>query len=302
MVYQDHLTKFVVIRPLTSKRAAEVAYQLMDIFLLFGAPHILQSDNGSEFTAQIISDLKELWPELVIVHGKPRHPQSQGSVERANYDIKDMLVAWMSENDTADWTVGVKFVQFRKNSSFNAGIKQSPYATLFGIEARIGLTSSSLPHDVIQKLQTEDDLLAILSSSSTQPDTQPLPEMTPPLLETTQPLPETTQPLPETTQPLLETPQPLSETTQPLLETTQPTSSIDKKRKLAIAAQQKQAERVVKRSRVIMKDCTVGDNVAVPIPSVDRGRGDPRNILGVILAVENGQYTIGCPSGILKGK
>jgi hypothetical protein len=64
--------------------------------------------------------------------------------------------------DTADWTVGVKFVQFRKNSSFNAGIKQSPYATLFGIEARIGLTSSSLPHDVIQKLQTEDDLLAIL--------------------------------------------------------------------------------------------------------------------------------------------
>ena len=93
MVYQDHLTKFVVIRPLTPKRAAEVAYQLMDIFMLFGAPHILQSDNGSEFTAQIISDLKELWPELVIVHGKPCHPQSQGSVERANYGIKYMLVA-----------------------------------------------------------------------------------------------------------------------------------------------------------------------------------------------------------------
>ena len=101
------------------------------------------------------------------------------------------------------------------------------------------MTSSSLPHDVIQKLQTEDDLLAILSSSSTEPDTQPLPDMTPPLPETTQPLPETTQPLPET-------PQPLLETTQPLPETTQPTSSVDKKRKLAIAAQQKQAERIVK--------------------------------------------------------
>jgi hypothetical protein len=77
-VYQDHLTKFVVIRPLTSKKAADVAYQRMDIFLLFGAPHILQSDNGSEFTAQFISDLKELWPELVIVYGKPCHPQSRG--------------------------------------------------------------------------------------------------------------------------------------------------------------------------------------------------------------------------------
>ncbi|CAG2253458.1 unnamed protein product [Mytilus edulis] len=41
MHYQDHLTKFSVLRPLKTKRAAEVAYQLTDIFLLLGAPHIL---------------------------------------------------------------------------------------------------------------------------------------------------------------------------------------------------------------------------------------------------------------------
>jgi len=29
--------------------AEEVAYQLMDIFCMFGAPFILQSDNGCEF-------------------------------------------------------------------------------------------------------------------------------------------------------------------------------------------------------------------------------------------------------------
>jgi IS30 family transposase len=88
MVYQDHMTKFVVLRPLKSKRETEVAMQILDIFLLFGAPNILQSDNGAEFTASIISQLKDLWPECKIVHGKPRHPQSQGSVERANADIK----------------------------------------------------------------------------------------------------------------------------------------------------------------------------------------------------------------------
>ena len=92
-VYQDHLTKFVVLRPLTSKRASEVAFQLMDIFTLLGAPVFLQSDNGSEFTAFVIRELKKLWPELRLVHGKPRHPQSQGSVERANSDIKDMLIS-----------------------------------------------------------------------------------------------------------------------------------------------------------------------------------------------------------------
>lgn len=86
--YQDHLTKFCVLRALSSKRAAEVAYHLTDIFLLFGAPSILQSDNGSEFTANVIEELKMIWTTLKLVHGKPRHPQSQGSIERANGDMK----------------------------------------------------------------------------------------------------------------------------------------------------------------------------------------------------------------------
>jgi hypothetical protein len=59
----------------------------LDIFLLLGAPVILQSDNGTEFTANVISELKEFWPSLKMVHGKARHPQSQGSAERANGDI-----------------------------------------------------------------------------------------------------------------------------------------------------------------------------------------------------------------------
>ena len=37
-----------------------------------------------------------MWPQLtmvqLLVRARPRHPQSQGSVERANGDIKDMLV------------------------------------------------------------------------------------------------------------------------------------------------------------------------------------------------------------------
>jgi len=177
----------------------------------------------------------------------------------------------MSENNTADWTIGVKYVQFSKTSSFNVGIKQSPYATLLGIEAGIGLTSSSLPHDVIQKVQTEDDLLAILASSSTQPYTQPLPE-------TTQPLSDMIQPLPETTQPL-------SEITSTRNDSTNEQHRQEKK--ACNSAQQKQAERVVKRTRVIMKDDAVCDNVTVPIPSVDRGRGDARHILDVIVVVEN---------------
>jgi hypothetical protein len=38
MVYQDHLTKFCNIKPLTSKKAAEVVFNLIDVFTIFGAP------------------------------------------------------------------------------------------------------------------------------------------------------------------------------------------------------------------------------------------------------------------------
>ena len=47
--------------------------------------------------------------------------------------------------------------------------------------------------------------------------------------------------------------------------------------------QMKQAERMVKRRRVELSPGQKGDNVAIPIPLVDQGRGDPRNILAVIL-------------------
>ena len=57
LVYQDHLTKIVQLRATKSKRAAEVAYHLLDIFCIFGAPAILQSDNRREFANHIITEL-----------------------------------------------------------------------------------------------------------------------------------------------------------------------------------------------------------------------------------------------------
>ena len=74
-VYQDHFSKFCILRPLTSKRASEVAYHVLDIFLILGAPTILQSDNGSDFTVAVITEVCKLWPDLRIVHGKPRTPK-----------------------------------------------------------------------------------------------------------------------------------------------------------------------------------------------------------------------------------
>jgi IS30 family transposase len=76
------------LRALKQKTALEVVAQLKEIFAIFGAPRILQSDNGREFANRLIKELVRGWPQCHIVHGRPRHSQSQGSVERSNCDIQ----------------------------------------------------------------------------------------------------------------------------------------------------------------------------------------------------------------------
>lgn len=166
-MYQDHLTKFVLLRLLKHKRAEEVAYVLLDIFTTFGAAAILQSDNGREFVNKIINELCNMWEDLKIVHGKPRHSQSQGSVERANQDVENILATWLQDNKTKKWSEGLKFVQFMKNRSLNHGIKCSLYEAMFGCSAKIGLKSSALPILIINKLKTEEDLEEAITSMNT---------------------------------------------------------------------------------------------------------------------------------------
>ncbi|CAF1106796.1 unnamed protein product [Brachionus calyciflorus] len=63
MVYQDHFTKFLQLRPLRAKIAIEVASALIDVFSILGVPYLLQSDNGREFRNQILFSFKSMWPD-----------------------------------------------------------------------------------------------------------------------------------------------------------------------------------------------------------------------------------------------
>ncbi|XP_030768090.1 KRAB-A domain-containing protein 2-like [Sitophilus oryzae] len=156
MVFQDHLTKFVQLRPLKTKRADEAAYHLLHIFLTFGAPAILHSDNGREFSDQIISELNAMWKDVKIVHGKD-------TVERDYRDIQNMLTAWMQDNSSNNWSEGLSFVQFTKNTTYHAEIRQSPYEAMFGTKPRRGIESTSLPGQ-ITNIRTEEELEAYVNT------------------------------------------------------------------------------------------------------------------------------------------
>ena len=108
----------------------------------------------------------DMWPDLTVVHGKPRHPQSQGSVERANCDIEDMLRAWLDDHKTTQWSVGLKFVPMKKiYTTKNRTAKMSPYKALFAQDSSIGL-KTDFPRDVVVTLRPEtEDLQRMLTST-----------------------------------------------------------------------------------------------------------------------------------------
>ena len=100
---RDHFSKYSWAYALPNKEAQYAVEHLVQLFFQFGPCHILQSDNGNEFTAQMIKDLKIMWSGLVILNGRPRHRQSQGLVERGNSTLCDVLGKFMQDRDTHYW-------------------------------------------------------------------------------------------------------------------------------------------------------------------------------------------------------
>jgi hypothetical protein len=128
--YIDHGDKFLFSIPLTCKRASCIAVALLEIFTVMGPSTILQSDNGIEFNtvamtrkqvnefrgklkqltdlelSEIITEVRQLWPECWMVRGSPRHSPSNGGVERVNRTMQEKLGAWMKDCKSRQWTIG----------------------------------------------------------------------------------------------------------------------------------------------------------------------------------------------------
>ncbi len=159
---QDHFSKFCWLRPLKDKTASEVSKVLNEIISIFGAPIILQSDNGREFKNKLISDLIKSWPDLKIIHGRPRHPQTQGSIERANGDVQNILGSWMRTRQSTKWSQALEYVQLIKNSKEHSRLKCSPYKVVFGIDAPLGIDRLNYDKTIIEKIDNVHDLCKIM--------------------------------------------------------------------------------------------------------------------------------------------
>ena len=131
--YQDNFSKFCLLRGLINKKPHSIIEALKDIFTTIGAPRILQTDNGKEFVNKDVKKyLETFWPYIKHIRGAPYHPQSQGSVERANGHVKNMLKRYLIENENVTIKSILPTLQFTKNTWINRTIKMSPFKAVFG--------------------------------------------------------------------------------------------------------------------------------------------------------------------------
>ncbi|CAF4872984.1 unnamed protein product [Pieris macdunnoughi] len=291
--YQDDATKFVSLRPLKSKRGSEVAMELMKIFMTFGAPYILQSDNGCEFTENIIEELTAMWPEFKIIHESPRRPQTQGSVERSNRDVENMLRMWMKDNKSTNWSVGCYYVQYQKNSSFHRIIGRSPYKALFGNDpdqkilsdqvsdsndyaaTTLTIQSDEIMNEQIPKVKTEEDQLEAVQVSINESEAQ-LVEV--PVLKKE---PEETH--------LMDV--------QVLINKPEETHLVRNQAHIGI---KRAAEIMIDNTAKKFKPLNLGSSVLINVPKVDRGPLDTKIIRGRVVDFRNGVYRVETKTGTIK--
>ena len=103
---------------------------------------------------------------MKIVHGKPRHSQSQGSVEAANKDIERILTSVQRDRNDVKWSTYLPNIQFMKNNARQRTIGMSPYEAMFGHPPRTGLSANFIPQEIRDKIHDEEDLEAVLNTTA----------------------------------------------------------------------------------------------------------------------------------------
>ena len=98
----DHFTKHVKVFPMKGQTAKEVAEKCMDYCMTFGIPEAILTDQGTNFTSQVV---ESLWERLDVhaLRTTAYHPQADGITERFNRTIKDMLTQFVEQEKKTIW-------------------------------------------------------------------------------------------------------------------------------------------------------------------------------------------------------
>ena len=107
----DVFSRFVWLRPLTNKSSKDVAKELKSIYMEHGAPRIVQNDQGGEFKKAVKKLCERM--DIKLIYSRPRHPQSQGKVERCHRSLRSKIEYDLSKmgQDGVNWAKQIPLYQ-----------------------------------------------------------------------------------------------------------------------------------------------------------------------------------------------
>ena len=130
-VIADFYSRFVVIFPLPDLTSATLIQQFyQNVICSFGTVHRIVSDNGPSLVSK---DFQEFCDHFNIEHqfNTALHPQSSGTIERANRTILNILRTIISE-DQLSWDLCLKSIQSQINSTPAYATGHSPFLLQYG--------------------------------------------------------------------------------------------------------------------------------------------------------------------------
>jgi hypothetical protein len=98
----------------------------------YGCPQFLHSDQGANFESDIMKSVCSLL-KIEKTRTVPRHPESDGMVERWNQTVQQIL-SKISDDKPFDWDLYVPFALMAYRSSKHESTGQTPNVMLFGRE------------------------------------------------------------------------------------------------------------------------------------------------------------------------
>ena len=138
LVCVDVYTKWIEVVPLRRHDGPSVATAFTSICRRWGSPDVIRVDNGSEFRNAIVESLFRLLGAEVRP-GATRHPQSQGSVERANRTILGLIRKVLEHS--SDWAADIETLLFYYRVRPHSSTGLSPMKAMVGWEC---------PHFVVE--------------------------------------------------------------------------------------------------------------------------------------------------------
>ena len=131
----DYFSRYVIIRPLSTQTAPEIARVLIEHVILSRAPPArLLSDRGAAFLSHLMEEVYRRF-QILKINTSAYHPQTDGMVERFNHTVVAMLSHYVGEEQD-DWDEYLGAVQFSYNTAAHPSTGFSPHEVAHGWAAR----------------------------------------------------------------------------------------------------------------------------------------------------------------------